>query len=309
MGWGGLNGSGLAGLGLAGDGFVSGFVCGFAGATAGPAATAPVDIVFLALGFDLGSGGLNGSSGEVSNSSNVLSNNFLKFMCVSSCVFNYFCSNVSKTLPNYWELMFDSQFYMMESSQTEVEPMFPITFARSALTKTGYEYDLPLIGSGENGYAFARYGIIIKVTSDRGEYKIARRLLHQKIKHIINIYRAEYVNMGLDGMPPWWAEYWGDAMPHWHIMNNLYVIEKSRAKIPTDKTKYNIDKIINMIEMGISHTVIIKSFGELGRQIISLIDALSKYDVRLYDIRGDNIGLHDNMLKLIDTGGVQPVTA
>lgn len=204
------------------------------------------------------------------------------------------------------EVILNGNKYLLESGDTIqiVKPMFPIEIAKNALNKSGYDPNLPIIGSGENGYAFKDNKYIIKVTSDKGEFESSMMMLKNQSKYIVNIYDADKVNMNIDKMPKWWIEYWGWPAEGWETLNDLYVIKREYLKLPNNAIKNKIDQVINLIEHNSSKNEIIKNFGNIGKQLINMFEDFSKRNINFYDVRSDNIGIKNGTLKLIDTGGV-----
>lgn len=205
-------------------------------------------------------------------------------------------------------VILDGKSYLLEEGDrvsVKVDPMFPAKFARSALSYAGYDPNMKIIGSGENGYAFKIGNRVVKVTSDEGEYVVANQIKDLPSSSVVNIYTTKKVNMKLETMPSWWVEYWGFEAPGWESLNSLYVIEKDLVNTLDKETESKIDQMSDMIEDGTRLSAIIGKFGNLGSKFIKLINDLSNRGILLYDIRGENIGMHHNELKLIDTGGVK----
>jgi hypothetical protein len=193
------------------------------------------------------------------------------------------------------EVILNGQRYLLEEGDTieVVEPMFPIQYARNRLKEEGFPDSLDMIGHGENGYAFDAGDKIIKITSDKGEYLVARKLLGLDTPYVVKIYDAIKVTDKFDGPPDWWTKYWGSPMPGWEELQNLYIIVSEKVATISDA---DMDKIDKMIESGVVNKITSQT---------KLIEKLiSKLGFRLYDLRADNLGYgKDGNLKLLDVGG------
>lgn len=176
-----------------------------------------------------------------------------------------------------------------------VSPMFPIDYGRKILKLAGYPGELPLIGKGENGYVFKVGSRVVKVTSDVKEFRAARDLINKPLTHIVNIYDVDKVHMNLTEVPHWWIEYWGCELPGWRTMNDMFVIEKEYVSPLKDKEISLVDQILDGKE--------IKGHNNIKKNLSSMLEELERHNLSLYDLRGENIGVNNGVLKLFDLGG------
>ena len=177
------------------------------------------------------------------------------------------------------------------------------------------------IGSGWFGYAYALPGNkVLKLTADGTEYLNAKKLIGEKWNHIVNVYGAYALKEPYDGVyaiimerikqPPNLGAMMDNLLKHINIITNKpnkFNKDGSYSYFSEIIYQYGEGKIsdeqINYYKSELKE--IDPKLEKLFTQVLSMAAELSANDITaIQDIHGDNVGIKNGKLALLDIGSV-----